>query len=316
MEALQKTEYFTLDNESLSNDELLSIHAALSPSANSILRALYQNPNLQHKSLAADTHMSITNLSNCISKLDAIKPPLLKIKREGRSKFYSLSPIGIQYMERMFPPIQPAKIRSFPSFSLDTSKATAALQTLRHFQEAAGADWDSILYKILDDHGHTSNETLHHIFSELIDQIIWLKTQQNDESLRKIYVVLAQNILIKKLKQYTDQLLKCFYILNPVFQLEKQDYKNATFIIDDMFSEITFSDKDSLLVGTQLLTEAEYNAVYHQLSIMIKDFRQCNYNKKIAIEHWETVYHTQSPILSYIAEKCSNLYQHQKQREL
>ena len=87
MEALQKTEYFTLDNESLSNDELLSIHAALSPSANSILRALYQNPNLQHKSLAADTHMSITNLSNCISKLDAIKPPLLKIKREGRSKF-------------------------------------------------------------------------------------------------------------------------------------------------------------------------------------------------------------------------------------
>ena len=311
MNALMQKEAFSNTEDLLSRDELFSINASLSPSMNAILQTLYQNPNLQHKALATDTHLSITNLSNYILKLENIKPSLLKIAKSGRSKFYSLSNTGEQYVEQMLLQNPPIKVHSLVPLSLDASKTNAAIQLLHNFIQAAGSDWDIILSDILSNSDQDIHQDLDIIFGEFMNHVTWLKTHQRDESLKKIYSALKQNILVKKLDRYLDRTLKNFYILEPLFQLEKNDTENAYFLIDEMFSEFDYTEAHSSSTDVRVLTEYQYYAIFHHLTIMINDFCRHNYDKKSVIDYWKNVYHTLNPILLYIAEKCYSLHRYQ-----
>ena len=298
--------HFNSNEESLTQNELLSINAALPSSAAVILQVLYNHPNQQHKALATDAGMSITNLSNCISKIDSLQPSLLKIVKNGRSKYYSLTGTGMQYVEQMILQNQPVKIRSF--LSLESSKYDEAIQLLRRFREAAGTNWDVTLIEILSNTNCIENDSIHTLFTDLIDNLIWFKINHKDESLQKVYAALEQNVLIKILERHIEQCLKDYYILEPLFQLEKSNMEDAYFIIDDMFNKLDISANESESAAKIQLTDIQYNAIFHHLHIMMKDFCQCNYNKKAVIEHWKTIYHIINPILLYIAEKCRSIH--------
>lgn len=308
MPALQENNIqFNFGEESLTQNELLSINAALPSSATVILQVLYNNPNQQHKALATDADISISNLSNCISKIDSIQPALLKIVKNGRSKYYSLTETGKQYVEQMILQSQPAKIRSF--FSLEGSKYDEAIQLLRRFREAAGTNWDVTLIEIMSNPNSTENDAIHTLFTDFIDNLIWFKINHKDESLQKVYTVLEQNVLIKMLERHIEQCLKDYYALEPLFQLEKTCMEDAYFIIDDMFNTFNISANESESSVKMQLTDIQYNAIFYHLRIMMKDFRQYDYNKKAVIEHWKTIYHIINPILLYIAEKCHSILQ-------
>lgn len=306
MAALQENSLqFSFDEVSLTQNELLSMNAALPSSAPAILQALYNNPNQQHKALAADAGISISNLSNCISKIDSLQPSLLKIVKNGRSKYYSLTGTGKQYVEQMLLQSQPAKIRSF--FSLESSKYDEAVQILRRFREAAGTNWDVTLIEIMSNPNSAGNDALQTLFTDFIDNLVWLKINHKDESLKNVYAVLEQNVLIKMLERHIEQCLQDYYILEPLFQLEKSSMEDAYFIIDDMFNAFNISANESESSVKTLLTDVQYNAVFHHLRIMMKDFCRYDYNKKAVIEHWKTIYHIINPILLYIAEKCHSI---------
>ena len=219
MAALQENNvHFNSDEESITQNELLSINAALPSPAAAILQVLYDYPNQQHKDLAIGTGMSITNLSNYISKIDSLHPPLLDIVKNGRSKYYSLTGTGIQYVEQMIIQNQPVKIRSF--YSLESSKYDEAIQLFRRFRESVGMNWDVTLIEILSNPNCAENDTIHTFFKNFVDNLIWFKINQKDESLQKIYTALEQNVLKKMLERHIEQCLKDYYILEPLFQLD------------------------------------------------------------------------------------------------
>lgn len=312
MHALQENNiHFNSNEESLTNNELSSISASLSSSATIILQILYNNPNLQHKALAADASMSITNLSNYISKIDHLQPSLLKIVKNGRSKFYSLTETGQKYVEQLILPNQSAKIHSFTSFSLESSKFDESIQLLRQFRECTGTNWDVALIEIMSNMDYTENDTINTLFTDLTKNLVWFKIHHKDESLQKIYVALEQSVLKKMLERHIDQCLKDYYILEPLFQLGKNSMEDVFFVIDEMFDTFDISVNESETSSKIYFTDVQYNAIFHHLHIMIKDFCQYNYDKKAVIEHWKTVYHTINPILLYIAEKCYSSHKFQ-----
>lgn len=307
MAALQENRIpSNFSEESLTQNELLSIKASLPSSAAVILQVLYNNPNLQHKALATDSGLSVSNLSNCVSKMDSLQPSLLKIVKNGRAKYYSLTETGKQYVEQMILQNQPAKIRSF--LSLESSKYDEAIQLFRRFRETAGTNWDVSIIEIMSNPNSADNDAIRMLFADFIDILIWFKINHKDELLQKVYAVLEQNVLKKILEQHIEQCLKDYYTLEPLFKLEKTSMEDAYFIIDDMFNTLDISADESESLAQISLTDIQHNAIFYHFRIMMKDFCQCNYNKKAVIEHWKTIYHITNPILLYIAEKCHSIY--------
>ncbi len=110
------------------------------------------------------------------------------------------------------------------------------------------------------------------------------------------------------LERHIESCLKDYYILEPLFELEKNGMEDAYFIIDEMFNTFDISANESEPSAKMQLTDIQYNAIFHHLHIMMKDFCRYDHNKKAVIEHWKTIYHIMNPILLYIAEKCRSVH--------
>lgn len=152
------------------------------------------------------------------------------------------------------------------------------------------------------------------IYTDFMNQIKNLKISNSDTSIREVYDILNQPILIKRLEAKLTMDLKYFYILKPLFDLEKQNLRKTTYLVDNIFAELApdvflMSDASVSYNGT-ILPDEQYNKIFREICIMKNDFtnNKCTVDKEKITEYWQEKYFWQGYSLIYIAEKCSTLY--------
>lgn len=299
---------------SITQSTINELNAALSKTGKSILLTLYQTPQIQQKVLAANINTSAASLSNLLSKLEAIRPALLNIEPEGRSKYYSLTGIAEQYVCSELISKGTYHINTSFAVPADTSLLDKTLEVLYQFQKLAGSEWRLILDSMLLN-GTNTNETsdgLTNLYSQLINNIKQLYLQKESQSIQKIYGELSDNTLISRLKDYLKQNLKDPHPLLPLFDLEKQNPQKAIELINYIFAEMKpqIFEKDdlSLFPNNDLpVSEEQYLAIFHRLSMMANDFFNQHETKLQILKKWEKTFSATNITLYFIAEKCNTI---------
>lgn len=181
------------------------------------------------------------------------------------------------------------------------------------FQDAAGKEWFMVLDDLLSgimDINELSDE-LYNRYMEFAESLIQLRIQQKSTAIRKVYDVIDNNILIKRLERYLDNELKDLYVLEPLFDLEKEDFEKACVLIDHIFSElrpVIFGAAGSLQLEELAITINQYYAIHHQISNMINEFQSFDGNKTKAVAYWKEKFHAYNASLQYIASNCHTIY--------
>lgn len=321
-----QSEQTRFDNDSvLTKENIITLRTLLSKQGNAILKALYESPEMQQKNLAVSIHTSPASLSNIINKLETIEPRLLKGERIGRSKFYSLTDTAIKYVEsELLPkedPVTPKpKIHHFDSSSYEESLTDETLHYLNLFQQTAGNEWFMVLDDLLSgitDVNKTSDE-LYDRYKDFMESLTRLRIQQKNTAIRKIYDVIDNQILIKRLSQYLDEELKDLYVLEPLFDLEKQDSEQAHVLIDYIFFDLRpsiFVPADTIQLETFSITTEQYYAIHYQISKMINEFRTLGGNKTKAVMKWKDRFHSYNASLHHIASNCFTIYAIEQQKK-
>lgn len=303
----------------LTPDIINYLNNSLSKFGVAILRELYQAPQMQQKTLAANIHTSVTSLCNILSRLEEIRPQLLVSERVGRAKYYSLTEIANLYVAQIILPqtAQSHKIHKFSTLSQESTMISEAINAFYRFREAAGKNWDVILddtlYYLVQDSKQESlslgSDELFNLSLDFLNYMKQLQAQNETATLHEIYEILGQPLLIKRLEMFLSKELRDFYALKPLFDLEQQNYAKAIQVIDQIFIELDpdtpVSRNTDTTYSTMLLPE-QYMQIFHQICMMRKDF-SCNMSqddKQTILQHWYTKYPVQSYCLSYIAEKC------------
>ncbi len=315
MGAYRTEEIFTNNDSTLTNETVTILKASLSRHGNAILQALYESPGMQQKSLAATIHTSPASLSNIISKLETIQPQLLQSERTGRSKFYSLTDTAAAYVESELlhkeKPVSP-KIHPFNASSYEDALIDETLHFLTRFQHAAGSEW----YMVLDDllcgfHENKISDEVYDRYMDFTDSLVQLRIKQKTAATRKIYDAVDNIILAKRLDRYLNSELKDLFILEPLFDLEKQDFEQACALIDNIFYKLRpniFCQAEPVALETLSITQDQYFAIYHQISEMINEFSKFNGNKTAAVTFWKDRFHSYNASLRYIASNCYVIY--------
>lgn len=141
---------------SITQSTINELNAALSKTGKSILLTLYQNPRIQQKVLAANINTSAASLSNLLSKLEVIRPALLNIEPEGRSKYYSLTRIAEQYVC--------SELMPKGTYHINTSFAAPADTSLYHHPLLP-------LFELEKQNPKKAIELINYIFAEMKPQI-------------------------------------------------------------------------------------------------------------------------------------------------
>ena len=314
----------------LTPDVIDYLNNSLSKLGIAILKELYKSPRMQQKNLAASIHTSTTSLSNIICRLEDIQPQLLVSERVGRSKYYSLTEIASSYVAQVILPQTKNKIHEFSTRSPKDSLLSEALDSLYHFQDEAGSEWDFILDNLLlksyiqllstsdiqlpAEAIVNGKDELFILYTAFIDQMKQLQTLNKDALMQEVYDILSQPILIKRLRAILEKELSGFYALKPLFDMEQQNLRKTTRLIDNIFMELA-SDVFQPLNAyaphyNTVLPDEQYNMLFHEIFIMKNEFNKPEYraDKEKVIEHWQEKYFWQGYSLMYIAEKCSEIY--------
>lgn len=309
----------------LSKNIISYLNSNLTKKEKSLLVELYNYQTLQHKELAEILDIQTNNLSNLIKRINKIHIDLVKSNRAGRRKFYSLSQIAETYIEVELLPKETAR-KYTRTFFLHTDQSTHdVLESLRKFQEFEGEDWDVVLNDLVfaeirnisaaitdpkaENHQNYTNfkKETYQNYTNFKNALITLMIQQGKQAVQKVYNILDEKILTKRLDSLLLKLLDDFYQIKPLYDLEKENSQTAAqFMVDRIFSQrysaIFGSDPNPL--------PAQYYSVEHAIQIMIDEFKDNNYDKAVSIEQWKKKFYTGNHFecISYIAEKCSNLY--------
>lgn len=301
-------------DQPLTPDTIELLNNTLSKLGINILKELYNTPHMQQKNLAANIHTSVTSLSNILSRLESIQPSLLVSERTGRSKYYSLTETARLYVAKVILP-QTNKIHPFTTLSHENTLVSETFDILFQFQEKAGSVWDIWMDDLLTGRNVTDcpNE-LFTLYSDFISHMSQLEILHQTAYIHEIHSILGQHILVARLNDHLHSELKSFRCLEPLFDLENQDFDKATQLIDHIFSNIApefFADQaDDNFDVNSLISNEQYCKVFFEINSMKNDFRNPKYkgNKQLILKYWKTKYIKRNHSLSYIAEKCSFLY--------
>lgn len=298
-------------NNLLTPDIIKYLNDSLSKLSIAILKELYNSPQIQQKTLAANIHTSPSSLSNIITRLEAIQPQLIKTERVGRSKYYALTEIAELFVTQELLP-KTAKIRPFTPYPQE-DLTNSTLRIIYQFQKTAGQDWEILFDDMLSGNTQTAiaNQELNDLYVDFINNVTQLKILHQTSSINEILTTLGNSILIRRLEHYLNDTLKNYYILEPLFKLAKQDYEMAAMSIDYIFAEI-YPSYFPLSVSLNspkdtLFSEEQYLKIFHELVKMFNEFNVYHGDKAKILEHWKTKYCSTNLSLTYIAEKCSNI---------
>lgn len=311
----EKNIYTVKKTNSITQNTIDELNSKLSKSGKSVLLSLYRTPRIQQKALAVNNNTSPTSLSNLLSKIEAIRPPLLNVEHSGRSKYYSLTKIAEQYVASELIPKESININTFFSFPTSASLLNETLNLLYQFQSLAGSEWLLILDDMLSNGSDTSEaeNELFGLYTQFINNMNQMHIQKETLSIHKVYDELDNNILIRRLENYFKNNLQESDALIPLFDLEKQNPQKAIRLINYAFAEIkpqVFGTDDlSLFSDNDLpISSEQYHAIFRRLSMMINEFLNQHETKLQMLKNWEKVFYTSNLSLDFIAEKCNTIY--------
>lgn len=311
----EKNAYTSKRTNSITQNTIDALNATLSKSGKSVLLSLYRTPRIQQKVLAVNINTSTTSLSNLLSKMEAICPPLLNIEHSGRSKYYSLTKIAEQYVASELIPKESFNINTFFSIPTSASLLNETLHILYQFQSLAGSEWLLILDDMLSGGTNTNEDKneLSTLYTQFINNMNQMYIQKETLSIHKVYDELANNILTRRLENYFKNNLQESNALVPLFDLEKQNPQKAIQLINYAFAEIKpqiFGTDDlSLFSSNDLpISNEQYHAIFRRLSMMINEFSNQHESKLQMLKNWEKVFYTSTLSLDFIAEKCNTIY--------
>lgn len=278
-----------------------------------ILKILYENRELQQKALAISANTSATSLSNHLNKLESIEPSLLTITKDGRAKYYALTPIAKAYIEQKLKSHNSSKIYNFTKSSHSNSLDADAFHLLAQFQDIAGYEsWSIQMHFLLSNEISHVNYQLQDIFSKFMDTLTELTIQEDSDSLRKIFDQIEHSELVRKIETKIEEAARYHRALKPLLSLEKQStglaYRLIDAIFQEMYPSIFAALSDDTPLRPPLIPEEHYYSVFYCITKMINDFSGCYGKKELAVKHWQTVYFSDSACFYYIAEKCLSIY--------
>lgn len=299
---------------SITQNTINELNASLSKAGKSVLLALYRTPRIQHKVLAVNINTTPNSLSNLLSKMEAITPPLLDIEHAGRAKYYSLTRIAEQYVASELIPKETYNINTFFSVPTDTSLFDETLKILYQFQSLAGSEWLLLLDNMLlnGTNAGKNNDELSNLYTQFIVNMKQMYVQKETLSIHKIYDELSNSILTSRLENYLKNNLKDTHALIPLFDLEKQNPKKAVELINYAFAEMkpqVFGTDDLSLFSNHDLpvSDEQYHAIFHRLSVMVNEFSGSHESKLQVLKNWEKTLYTSNVSLDFIAEKCNEI---------
>ena len=281
-----------------------------------ILKTLYENGELQHKALAVSVNTSPTSLSNHLNKLESIQPTLLNIAKDGRAKYYSLTPFAKTYIEHEAQFSSQSNIYDFTKPTQNSELTKEALNLLTKFQYIAGfATWRIKMDHLLSEQTFHTTSELSETYLNFMNVLKELKIQGKAESLHIIYDKLEQPNLANKIESKLEPISRNYRAIKPLLDLEKQDMALTYQIIDTLFKEKypnAFNDvPNDAFIDISLIQDEQYYSLYYSIDRMAEIFIQCNYRKEQAIAQWQTTYFANSHCFYYIAEKYRYLHKEQ-----
>ncbi len=305
----------TKKTEVAAPDTINELNNILSKTGKSVLYELYRTPRIQHKALAVNINTSPTSLSNLLTRIGTIDPPLLRVEQVGRSKYYSLTKIAEQYVASELIQKETYNINTFFSVPANDSLYDEARRILYQFQSLAGNEWLLILDNMLfnDTNTDEAKDELFTLYTQFINKMKQMYVQKESLSIHKIYDELSNSILIGRLENYLKNSLKDSHALIPLFDLEKQNPQTAIDLINYAFAEMkpqVFGKDDlSLFPDNDLPVSAEqYNAILRRLLLMVNEFADYHGAKLKVRKNWEESFYTSNITLSFIAEKCNIIF--------
>lgn len=277
------------------------------------LKELYQAPQMQQKTLAANLHISPSSLSNLLNKFAVITPQLLEITQTGRSKFFKLTDIAEEYVRQEIL-AKPSVIHPFPP-QQQKDLRESALHILSQFQATAGRDWQIVLDDMMigSSPANENNITmLNELYGNFLENMKQLRMFKQFPAIQEIQDALGNSILVRRLETLLDGMLKGYNTMEPLFMLTKQDHELSIQFIDYAFTEIRpyyfpasicpMSAQNRPIDGEQFIK------IFYELTTMANEFKNFQGDKQKALEHWRKKYCSSNLSLSYIAEKCYTIY--------
>lgn len=302
---------FQYSQAHLTQDMIISLRTNLTWASSLLLQTVYSNPGIQHKTLCTALSMSTSGLSNLITKIQNIDVPLIHIEKNGRSKYYTLTHIAKQYVEQELAVNNiTAKIHTFSPTNYTDSLITEALDNLEIFKKNAGSEWEFLLYNLCN---HIQFETADRVkdsYQNFLQSLCTLQVQ-NKDALHQILDNIGNRALNQHIEKCIDEKLYYFYLLEPLFKVEKNDISAAFKIVDHVFVELyplnfRFQYNELFSEG-KLISDEQYRDIFYCIAKMASEYLTRGYNKSDALSDWQTVYFSNNTSLLYIAEKCSVL---------
>lgn len=302
----------TFSNSMLTEEISAYLDQTLTKMQLTILKILYENRELQQKALAISANTSATSLSNHLNKLESIDPSLLIITKDGRAKYYSLTPVAMEYIEHKLKAHNSSKIYNFTKAPHSSSLDENAFRLLAQFQDIAGCDsWSIQMNLLLSNDTCNVNEQLKEVFSKFMDALTELSLLKASDSLSKIFRQIENATLIRNLETRIEEAARYHRALKPLLSLEKQSTGLAYRLIDTIFQEmypsVFHSFPDDTPLQPPFIPEEHYYSVFYCISKMVNDFASRYEKKESAVKHWQTLYFSDSACFYYIAEKCLSI---------
>lgn len=292
------------DSEALTDEAARFIRRQLTAALKETIQTIHQNSGIQHMELARRLDIQVNALSNRITKIKAIDPPLLDIRLEKQSKYYTLTSIAEQYIK------QENADRDAPSsYSAGYDPAAEALRFLEQFQTVAGSKWiDALRDMLTERNAELKEDPLHETYHQFLNALFRVHIKQTDAA-QQIYDKLPDSILVRDLKEKMSKRQITYYQLAPLFALEKENVDAAFYFIDRIFAqfkgEIYTCARNADIDEADLFSDTQYNDAYVGISSMSSEFTKESYDKQKARRYWSYVSLSQNASLLYIIEKCS-----------
>lgn len=299
------------NNNELSDEKINEIRKMLTCNDNSILERIYKASGINHNTLAEQLEKSKSNLSNMMKRIEKAQIPLISIKKEGREKHYSLTPLAQQYVEQeILPDSQPAT--NTPQAAKDiVQMALDALELLKKEAQESGNDWKEALHDLILEQPKVISDDLQSAYTKFIELLYHCK-KENIDALSQIFESLEEgsedSLLVQLLKKH---LAEKFYYYDRIKFLQELNYTNKRKVVNGIFSVLyPFAfppNSSSEQKSNELVPLEEYDKILVCIAKLSTEFHNQQYDDENAAKQWNTSYFLDEFLASHIAEKCLEL---------
>ena len=256
-----------VSNSQLNDKQIHEIQEFVVRKREQILWILWNENELPQGELAKKADSTTTSLSNILFKFEQFKYKLLNCESRGVRKYYSLSDIGMSYMQYLSD-----KGKEKANNIISTSGACLlqeARNCIKHFFDKTDGDGeilieDALLCLNYDIDNESTDEDVE-VFLKYIYCIEKLIIMENEVYFEKAIQLIQSDILRKRI----DCFLEGFYLFLPFLQI-LEDKKN----ILDIYGILENIAKEKIYEAAAVVNEKEWDIPYEKIEKLKNFFKK------------------------------------------